>query len=173
MPWHSTPVAIASLLFAGFLVWKYRPVGGFSTSVGLFGGTMRTGEDVRRARARVRLAKTPRERAALLIDAAVLASKDPRHITAATGYLLRATRADPAWPEPVLAMRRLLEKESPGALESALLRKLTQIPWSGETAAAARCAAIGLAALYRGALRDRDRATVMERLADFIDTSRP
>jgi len=127
--------------------------------------------DVRRARDRVRLARTPRERAEALVLTAEAAARDPRHLTAAIGYLLRAMRADPVWPEPVLVVRRLLEKQRPHVLESLLWRRLAHVPWSGETAGAARCAAEGLAALYGKALRDRERAAALRKLVERLGSA--
>lgn len=156
--WQSLLVAATAIVFVAFIVWKYRPLG-------LLEAIPALGDDVKRARERARLATSPEDRAAALMDAGDHAARDPRHTTAAIGYYLRAMRLVPASTEPVLRLRRLLERRKPSVLESILWRKLAHTDWSGDTADVARCAAEGLVALYRGKLRDREKAAAMAKLA--------
>src|SRR5689334_20646630 len=95
MSWSNTTLVVACLLFAASIVWKYRPLGGLRRlpQRWMFPGpsdTSKLAEDVKVARARVRLAKNPRERSDALVATARLAARDPRHLTAAMGLLLRA-----------------------------------------------------------------------------------
>ena len=65
-------------------------------------------------------------------------------------------------------MVELLRKDRPELLESVLWRRLAHLPWSGDTAPAARCAAEVLVALYRHELRNRERARALRKVASSI-----
>jgi hypothetical protein len=158
--WQSVLVAAVAVLFGAFVIWKYRPLG-------VFEGASPLGPDVRRARERAREASTPRDRATALVEAGDLASASG-HATAAIGYYLRAMRVEPGWVEPVRAACRGLERRRPRALETLLWRRLAQLAWDPDTGDAARAAADGLAQLYAGRLRERDRAAAMRKLAARI-----
>src|SRR4051794_38623026 len=99
--WQNVLLAVVAVLFAGLLVWKYRPI---RSRVEV----LPVGDDVRRAREKVRAAASGRGRAEALMLAGELAARDPSHVTAAVGYYLRAMRADPAWCGPILGIRHLL-----------------------------------------------------------------
>jgi hypothetical protein len=162
------PISLQSLLivvtaaaFLLFLLWKYRPA---------FGRAVRrpADGDVRAARERARLANSPREKSEAFVLAAQAAAGGPDGLTAALGYYVRAMRADPTASEPVLGLCDLLGRKRPELLESVLWHRLSILGWSGDTAGAARCAAQSLAQLYARRLKHRDRAAVIERLADRI-----
>jgi hypothetical protein len=161
------PVSFQGLLvgavaaFTVFLAWKYRP---------RLGRAVRRppSQEVRLARERARSAGTRREKAEAFVAAAEAAAREPAGLTAAMGYFFRAMKADPAACEPIAGLRRLLERRHPERLEAVLWRRLAILPWSGDTANAARCAAEGLTKLYARRLRHRDRARVIERLAERI-----
>jgi hypothetical protein len=158
---QSLLIVVAAAAFVLFLSWKYRPT---------FGRAARrpADADVRAARERARLAKSPREKADAFVLAAQVAAGEPDGLTAALGYYVRAMRADPTACEPLQGLRDLLERKRPELLESVLWHRLSILGWSGDTASAARCAAESLAQLYARRLKHRDRAAVIERLADRI-----
>ncbi|HVY47060.1 MAG TPA: hypothetical protein VHB21_14330 [Minicystis sp.] len=155
--WQEALVAVV-LVFVAFLVVKMRPT------------TAARGElaaDVRAARDRAREARSSRERAEALCEAGRLAAGEGRW-TAAAGFFLRAMNAEPAWPDAVVQASMSLSGRRPRLLEKMLWRRLDHVPWDAEHAAAARAAAVALAGLYEGKLRDRARAQVMRRMADRI-----
>jgi hypothetical protein len=163
--WQSLAVAAATVTFVAFLLWKYRPR--FSADSPL--QTLpRLNAEVSQARDLVRAAKTPEAKAAALLRTAQAAARHPDHLTVAMGYYLRAMRANPTSPEPVLGLCRLLEKNRPEMLEAVLWRRLAQLPWTTPTSPAARSAAEGLAALYGRKLRNRDRELALRKLAERI-----
>jgi hypothetical protein len=82
----------------------------------------------------------------------------------ATGYYLRALKADPSSCDAITGLCRLLERLRPEVLEALLWRKLATAPWEGATLPVARSAAEGLRGLYAGPLRGRDRAAVLGKL---------
>jgi hypothetical protein len=161
------PISLQSLVvgtaavFLLFLVFKYRPA---------LGRVARrpVGGDLRLARERAREASTSREKAEAYVRAAQAASREPGGLTAAFGYYVRAMRADPAACEPIAGVCDLLERKRPELLESTLWRRLAILPWSGDTAMAARCAGEGLAKLYAKRIKHRDRANVIERIVARI-----
>jgi hypothetical protein len=170
--WQNLLLVGALLLFAGFLLWKYRP------SWPLFrpDRRLRPAEkrewaslagQVREARELARSAATPRERAAALVRGAEAAALADHGVTA-MGLYLRAMRADPTFCEPIQGITALLRKDKPEVLESVLWRRLAQLAWSGDTEPAARCAAEALIAVYRRELRDRDRARALRKLVALL-----
>jgi hypothetical protein len=161
VPLQSLLVVVTAAAFLLFLSYKYRPT---------LGRVARkpVGEDVRVARERARSASTPAEKAQAFVLAAQAASGEPGGLTAAMGFYVRAMRADPAACEPIQGLCDLLERKRPDLLESVLWHRLAILSWSGETTAAARCAAQCLAQLYARRIKHRDRASVVERLAARI-----
>jgi len=174
--WPTVVVVAAAAFFAGFLGWKFRPtlpLPRLSRPVRRHPAAPR---DVAEVRARIRLlrdevrrAQTPRDRATALVQAASLASSVPEGTTSAIGLYLRAMRADPTFGEAIRGVCSLLRKERPEVLESLLWRRLSHVSWDGDTREAARCAVQGLGGLYRRELRHRDRARVMQKLAERLD----
>jgi len=121
-----------------FLIWKMRPVA--------FG--KRGPLDPRIAEARSRaLEATGRERALALCEAGALCLEANRP-TAAFGYYLRATRADPTAIEPISGIVKSLARKR-ASLERALWRHLATLEWSGDTLPAVRASIGELADLYR------------------------
>jgi hypothetical protein len=189
--WQQLLVVGAALLFIGFLLWKYKPKlpsgksrrtsktareahpkTGSAKPRQIDGATALTEHDaaklavaIKVAREQARTATTPRVRAEALSAAARAAARSPEHVTSAIGLYLRAMRADPSCPDPVRGIAALLRDDRPELLETVLWRRLSHLSWTGDTADAAKCAAEELVELYRGELRNRDRAKVMQRLA--------
>src|SRR5882724_4088867 len=128
--WQKLVVVAAALVFAGFLLWKYRPR--FSVVRSKRRGHP-SPDDIRQAREKVRLATTPRERAIAFIAAAKAAESDPRGLTSAIGLYLRAMRTDPTFCDPIVGIGALLRKERPEVLEAVLWRRLGHLSWSGDT----------------------------------------
>jgi hypothetical protein len=163
--WQSLGVAATTLAFVTILVWKYRPRI-FAESP--LRSLPRLHPEVERARNEAQRAKGKVEKARALLGAAQAAARYEDHLTVAMGLYLRAMKLDPTSVEAVLGLRQLLEKTRPEMLEAVLWRRLRHLPWSGETRAAAKCAAEGLAALYRKNRRSRDREVALRKLAERI-----
>lgn len=140
----------AAIVFVLFLFWKLRPT--------------RDGRgplDPRIRELRARAAEVGgTERAKLFCEAGAMADEANRP-TAAFGYYLRATRADPAAQEPIHGLAHALSRK-PRALERALWRHLATLDFTAHPAAA-RATLEELAALYRRR-RDRVRARSFENL---------
>ncbi len=149
-------VAVA-MLFVVFLLAKMRPTLAVRGALGA---------EVQQARARAYAAKDARTRSEALTEAGRLAAS-ARRWTAAAGFFLRAMSAEPTSADAIaqaamaLAPRRHL-------LEKILWRRLAHLPWDDAHAPAARAAAVALAGLYQGKLRDRARAEVLRRLAERL-----
>jgi hypothetical protein len=174
--WQTVTVVGAAALFAGFLIWKFRPTFPLPRLSRLVRRRRAAPRDVAGVKAQIgllredaRRAKTRRERATALAQAASLASSVPEGMTSALGLYLRAMRADPTFGEPIRGVSSLLRKERPELLESLLWRRLSHMSWDGDTREAARCAVQGLGGLYRRELRHRDRARVMQKLAARLE----
>jgi len=158
---QSLLVLVTVAAFLLFLLFKYRP--------SLGGTVLRPASDeLRLARELVRSATTPREKAEAFVNAAQAASREKDGLATAVGFYVRAMKADPTACEPILGLRDLLERKRPELLESVLWHRMAVLSWSGDTAMAARCAAQSLSQLYARRLKDRDRAGVIERIADRI-----
>lgn len=124
--------------------------------------------EVRRARARARVAGTPRARAEALCDAAVLSARKAGRWTAAAGLFLRAMRADPTWAGPVQLAIKTLHKARPKLLETMLWRRLAQLPWDEAHREAIQAAGAGLKALYRHEIHDIAKARFLRRFVRAI-----
>jgi hypothetical protein len=158
---QSLLVVVTAAAFVVSLAWKYRPSLGRAAR-------KPAGGDVRIARERARSASTPREKAEAFVRAAEAASRDTDGMAAAVGYYVRAMKADPTACEPLRGLSDLLERDRPELLESVLWHRLAILSWSEDTAGVVRCAARTLSQLYARRLKHRDRAKVLERLADRI-----
>jgi hypothetical protein len=167
--WQNLLVIGAAVVFASYLLWKYRPRLPLPSLPRRQRGERPTPEQTRfqvqKERERARAAKTPRERAASLVLAAEAATEADDGVTSAMGLYLRAMRADPTSCDPVRGISALLRGERPELLETVLWRRLAHISWSGETAPAAKCVVESLVSLYRRELRHRDRAKALQKLA--------
>lgn len=153
-----TLLAGVSLLFLVFLVVQLRPVRG--RRGGLNG-------EIRAARQRARAATSPRAKAEALCEAASIAAKKLFQRSAA-GLLLRAMRADPAWPHPIELATSTLQARRPRLLERLLWKRLSDLPWDDEHRAAVTAAALALRDLYRHKLRDSARAEFLERFTNTL-----
>lgn len=177
LPWPSLLVVAAVVAFVTYLIWKLRPALPVRLgSLGRAGSRRRANhprsaqlqEEVRRERARARTAPTSRERAQAFAAAGRASARMEDGTTAALGLYLRAMRADATSCDPVRAIIELLHDDRPELLESVLWRRLAQLAWTGETAAAARCATEGLVTLYRRDLPHRERARALQKLLALI-----
>jgi hypothetical protein len=164
MSWQLVLV-IAAALFAVSLLFRYRPR--LLTRLGRRRGVP-LDPAVAEARVRARSAKTSAERAEAFILAAQRAGKHPSGVTAATGFYLRALRAEPGSTEAVAGLVRLLGRRRPEMLEALMWRRLSAVAWEGATLPAVRAAADGLAELYAGPLHSRARSVVMRKLAERL-----
>jgi hypothetical protein len=153
--WQQVALAIAAVLFLGFLVFRMWPAG--SRRAGF-------GPEVRAARDRARAATTPRARAEALVEAARLSVRDGARMTAAAGLFLRAMHSDPTWPDAVTQMVLSFRRRRPRLLEKVLWRRLAQLPWDAEHRAVLREVTSGLAGLYERELRERSKAEVLRRM---------
>jgi hypothetical protein len=158
MAWHHIVLVVLAALFALSLLLRYRPRLGRRRQAVPDPG-------IAEARARARGAKSPVERAQAFVLVAQRTGKRASGITAATGFYLRALKADPTSCDAIAGLCSLLERRRPEMLEALLWRRLATVPWQGETLPVARAVAEGLARLYAGPLRGRDRALVLGRLA--------
>ncbi len=154
MDWH-VPLAIATLVFFAFMVWRMRPA--FLTEAG--GRPLRAG--LREARKLIDEAKTDEERALALCAAGDACAHALGRSTGAIGYYLRAMRANPASSEIVERAAVGLARR-PHALESLLWRRLGAEPWTGNARPAALAALRHLASLYAGPLHQGTRARALE-----------
>jgi hypothetical protein len=171
--WQGLFIVGVALLFAGFLVWKYRP--SLSTAEPLmrsYGFRRRHSPPIdakiREALDRARSATTPRARAEALLSAAEAAALAPDGITSAVGFYLRAMRADVTLCTPVQGISALLSTERPELLEHVLWRRLAHLDRSEKGIAAARCTVDALIALYQNELRLKDRARALKKLASLL-----
>ena len=159
-------LAIVTLVFAAFLVYRFRPV---------IGGTHRVRGPslaaLREAKERATNAKDAKERAVALADAGDAASRGGNAV-AAMGYYLRAMRSDPA---SVAIVDRAADglARRPDALEAVLWRRLASGPWSGGDAEAAHAALRRLASLYaHGSLRNKTRSRALENAFAAVSSAR-
>jgi hypothetical protein len=158
--WQNIVVLAGAVVFAIFLLWRLRPV---QRAVGTMAAS------TLQARLRAREAKTVRERARILTEAAAQLAGQRGTTFAAMSLLLRALHADPSWPDPIDHLRTLLWFRRPHALERILLKRLARSDWDADHRAVAVASARILSDLYRARLRDRVRAQVFERLAERIE----
>jgi hypothetical protein len=158
--WQQVALTVVAVLFLGWLVlqlWPYRPRRGA------------LGAETRAARDRARAAKTPRERAVALCEAARLAAHGGGRWTAAAGFFLRAMKSDPTYAEAVSDLVSTFRKRRPRMLEKMLWRRLSLVPWDAEHRAVLREIASGLAGLYEREIRDKHRAVAMRRVASTFE----
>jgi hypothetical protein len=156
--WQSILLATMAALFAVFVVWRYRPRRrgrrrGAAPSV-----------RIGRARERVRAATAPRDKAEALLAAGDIAIEDGMGATSAVGYYLRAMRADPVWPDPILRLEKLLERRDPDLLESLLWRRAAHPVEEERMGPSERAALEGLIALYARNRITQDRANALRLL---------
>ena len=168
--WQHFVVAGIAVVFAAFLLWKYWPSLAEAEPLARSYGWRRrhsptVDAKIREALDRSRQAKTPRERAEALVKAAEAAALAPDGMTSAMGFYLRAMRVDVTHCEAVQGIAALLSAERPELLEHVLWRRLAHLDRSDKGSIAAKCTLDALIALYRGELRQKDRARALEKLA--------
>ena len=168
--WQHFIVVGIAVVFAAFLLWKYWPSLVVAEPLARSYGFRRrhspaVAAKIREALDRARQAKTPRERAEALVGAAEAAAFAPDGTTSAIGFYLRAMRADVTFCPAVQGIAALLAAERPELLEHVLWRRLAHLDRSDKGTVAAKCTLDALIALYRGELRQKDRARALEKLA--------
>ncbi|HMI86790.1 MAG TPA: hypothetical protein VK550_22005 [Polyangiaceae bacterium] len=167
--WQHFLVVGIALVFAAFLLWKYRPSPGLGEPLARSYGWRRRHSapvetKIREALGRARQATTPRERAEALVTAAEAAALAPDGITSAMGFYLRAMRADVTFSLPVEGIAALLAAERPELLEHVLWRRLAHLDWSRQTSAA-KTTLEALIGLYQGERGQKDRARALQKIA--------
>lgn len=152
--------------FVVFLVAKMLPIGASRGA---------PGPGLAKARLKLRDAKTPREKAEALCDAAEAALGQPFGATRAGAYFLRAMRADPAWSGSVDRAVASLSARRARLLEKMLWRRLAATPWDAAHASVSRAIVSGLATVSKKAPSHAAQAQVMERLlnGETLTTSPP
>lgn len=149
----SVPLIVAAVAFLLVLLWRVRPMVGWTK-----GGGGR--EAMKTAMARVASAGDAAARALALCDAAELS------VTGGRGLYLQAIRADPTSAQVIeRAVARLSRR--PRALESLLWRHLGSVPWN-DARPAARASLDALRVLYEGPLRNAVRAKAMAHARDAV-----
>ncbi|MEZ4296184.1 MAG: hypothetical protein R3B70_14525 [Polyangiaceae bacterium] len=154
IPWRAALLVVAAA-FIVFLLAKLLP------------SRIRTRGDNRTlaaARARVRAARTDRERAEALCDAASAAMSAPFGATRAAAYFMRAMRADPLWPGAVDRAREALVPRRARLFRRMLWRRLAAIPWDAEHAPARRALLTAMLASSKAQRSGEAEARVLERL---------
>ena len=154
IPWRWALLVVAGA-FVVFLLVKMRPV---------VTGSGAAGPGVKRARQKLRDAKTPREKATALCEAAEAALGQPFGATRAGAYFLRAMRVDPAWEGAVDRAVTSLSARRARLLEKMLWRRLAATPWDATHAAANRALVTGLSTVSKKARSHAAQAQVMDRL---------
>ncbi len=146
-------IAVAAL-FGGYLLVQVRPALGPR-------GRALMGE-MRALRKKAAEAKSPEERGRALAEAGKVAAKARRWV-AASGLFLRGLRADPT---SIVVVESMLEALAPRPrlLASMLERRLSQLGDSAPERRVFVAMAKPLSRLYRGPLRRRLPATLLERL---------
>src|SRR3954462_3031495 len=103
--WQNILVIGAAVVFAGYILWRYRPSFPLPSLPRRRRSTRPTPEqtrfDVQKEREKARAATTPRERAASLVLAAEAAAEAEDGVTSAMGLYLRAMRADATFCDPI------------------------------------------------------------------------
>lgn len=154
------PLIVAAGSFLAVLVWRVRPLVGWSTR------QRSSRAALREARARAESAIDEKERARALCDAADLLAAHATTRASALSFYVRAIRLDPTSAETIdRAIVGLAKK--PRALESLLWRQLAGGPWR-QSADASRAALDGLRALYEGPLRSAIRARALENAREAL-----
>src|SRR5882672_6611400 len=113
--WPTVAVVVAAVFFAGFLIWKLRPTLSLPR-ISRAARRRRAGpQDIAGVKAHIgllreeaRRAKTRRERATALAQAASLAATLPEGMTSALGLYLRAMRTDPTFGDAIRGVSELL-----------------------------------------------------------------
>ncbi len=162
IPWRAALLIVAGV-FIVFLLAKMLPFG-----AGKRGG----GKALSGAKIKVRSAKSERDRAEALCEAAVASLGLPFGSTRAAAYFLRAMRADPTWPGAVEKATVALVRRS-RLLDKILWRRLAATPWDDAHAPALRAMMAGLSQVGKKARGHAAQAQVMDRLLAGEELSVP
>jgi hypothetical protein len=154
IPWRIALVVVAAA-FLGFLLAKMWPR-----------ASDRAGSPaaISAARKRAHDAKTPRERATALCDAADAALAFPFGTMRAAAYYFRAMRADPTWAGSIDRAAAGLGRRRARTLEKMFWRRLAATKWDAEHATATRALVSRLAAVYAATRGHAAQAQVLARL---------
>lgn len=156
IPWRTALIVVAAA-FIVFLLAKMLP--GRARAAG-------GGASLSAAKGKVRAAKTERERAEALCEAAASAMVLPLTFggTRAAAYFLRAMRADPTWPGSVEKAAAALTARRGHALEKILWRRLAATPWDAAHRDVLRALVKALADVSKRLRGHSGQAGIMERL---------
>jgi hypothetical protein len=149
----SAPLIVAAVAFLLVLLWRVRPVVGWTKAAG-------GREAMKAAMARVATAPDDAARAVALCDAAELS------VTRSRALFLQAVRADPKSAAVVGRAVAHLSRR-PRALEALLWRHLGSVAWT-ESREATRASLDALRVLYEGRLRNAVRAKAMVHARDAL-----
>ena len=154
IPWRAALLIVAGV-FVVFLIAKMLPIGAGKRG----GGKARSG-----AKITVRAAKTDRDRAQALCEAATASLGYPFGSTRAAAYFLRAMRADPTWPGSVEKATAALAHRRSRLLDKILWRRLAATPWDDAHGPVLRALLTGLSLVGKNARGHVAEAQVMDRL---------
>lgn len=154
IPWRAALLIVAGV-FVIFLIAKMLPVGMGKRSVG---------KALSGARVKLRDAKTPRDRAEALCEAALASMGLPFGSTRAAAYFLRAMRTDPTWSGSVERAIASLAPRRARLLDKMLWRRLAATPWDEAHAPVVRALLTGLGQVSAKARGRAAEAQVMDRL---------
>jgi hypothetical protein len=154
IPWRVALLVVAGA-FVVFLLAKLLP--------GRTRGAAQ-GASLTAARARLREAKTDRERAEALCQAAEAALAAPFGSTRAAAYFARAMRADPTWPDAASRAAAALAARRPRVLRRLMWRRLAATPWDAEHGPAVRAIAAAITLASKGARGRSPHAIVIARV---------
>lgn len=116
------------------------------------------------ARARAREAKTDRERAEALCDAAEAALSAPFGGTRSAAYFVRAMRADPTWVGAIERASATLAGRHARLLRRTMWRRLSHLPWDAAHAPALRALATAILSASKGSRAHAAHAAILTRL---------
>lgn len=154
IPWRAALLVVAAA-FVVFLLAKLLPVRARRAA---------NGAQLTAAKVRVRAAKTDRERAEALCEAADAALAAPFGATRAAAYFMRAMRADPAWPGSASRAAAALAGRRPRVLRRMMWRRLAATPWDAAHGPALRAVAAAIVAASKGGRARSPQAVVIERV---------
>jgi len=155
IPWRVALLVVAGA-FVVFLLAKLLP------------GARRTPKSspaLATAKARIRDAKSDRQRAEALCDAALAVIGQPFGTTRAAGYFLRAMRADATWPGSVERAAGAFAHRRARLFENMLWRRLAATPWNAAHAPVVRAL---LTSLAQTSKRSRGHVAQSEVLARIL-----
>jgi len=154
IPWRAALLVVAAA-FVVFLLAKLLPV---RMRRAVINGPLAA------ARARLRDAKTDRERAEALCDAAEAALAAPFGRARGAAYFMRAMRADPAWPGAVTRATAALSGRGARLLRRMMWRRLAALPWDAQHLPVVRALAKAIVDAGKGARSRSPQTEVLQRM---------